>query len=75
MTQETVRALSDNELTQVITWAQAELKARAEKRKAETIAKIRELAGSVGVRVAIGGAKGRPTKPKGTGMERGTMEQ
>ena len=60
MTQDTVRALSDTELPQFIAWAQAELKARAEKRKAETIAKIRELAGSVGVRVTIGGARGRP---------------
>lgn len=64
MTQDTVRALSDSELMQVIAWAQAELKSRAEKRKVETIAKIRELASSVGVRVAIGGAKGRPAKAK-----------
>lgn len=64
MTQDTVKALSDSELTQVIAWAQAELKTRVEKRKAETIAKIRELAGSVGVRVAIGGVKGRPTRIK-----------
>lgn len=64
MTQETVRALSDADLSQVVAWAQAEIKARAEKRKQETIAKIKELAGTVGVSVAIGGARGRPTKAK-----------
>ena len=37
-----------SELTEVIASAQDELKARAEKRRQETIAKIRELAGSVG---------------------------
>ena len=60
MTQETVRALSDSELAQVIAWGQNEVKARAEKRKRETIAKIKELAGAVGVSVAIGGQRGRP---------------
>jgi hypothetical protein len=64
MTQETVRALPDVDLTQVIAWAQAELKERAEKRKQETIAKIKELAGAVGVTVAIGGVRGRPKKVK-----------
>ena len=64
MTQETVRALPDDDLMQVVAWAQAEIKARAEKRKQETIAKIKELAGAVGVTVAIGGVRGRPaTKP------------
>jgi len=60
MTIETVRALSDGDLSQVVAWAQAEIKARAEKRKQETIAKIKELAGAVGVTVAIGGVRGRP---------------
>jgi hypothetical protein len=62
MTQEAVRVLSDTELSQVVAWAQAEIKARAEKRKQETIAKIKELAGAVGVSVAIGGVRGRPAK-------------
>jgi len=62
MTIETVRALSDSDLSQVVAWAQAEVKARAEKRKQETIAKIKELAGAVGVSVAIGGVRGRPRK-------------
>lgn len=64
MTIETVRALSDADLSQVADWAQAEIKARAEKRKQETIAKIKELAGAVGVSVAIGGQRGRPVKKR-----------
>jgi len=60
MTQETVRALSDGELAQIIAWGQEEVKARAEKRKRETIAKIKELAGAVGVSVIIDGQRGRP---------------
>jgi len=63
MTIETMRALSDADLSQVVAWAQAEIKARAEKRKQETIAKIKELAGAVGVSVSIGGQRGRPAKP------------
>ena len=39
-----------------------EIKARTERRKQETIAKIKELAGTVGVSVAIGGMRGRPIK-------------
>jgi hypothetical protein len=62
MTQEAVKALSDTELSQVVAWAQAEVKTRAERRKQETIAKIKELAGAVGVNVTIGGARGRPSK-------------
>jgi hypothetical protein len=62
MTQESIRALSDSELSQVVAWGQAEIKARTERRKQETIAKIKELAGAVGVSVAIGGARGRPVR-------------
>ena len=64
MTMESIKALSDSELTEFIASAQGELKARAEKRKQETIAKIRELAGSVGVSVKIDGTRGRPPKAK-----------
>jgi hypothetical protein len=64
MTQETVKALSDAELAQVAGWADEEQKVRAEKRKQEAIAKIRELAGAVGVTVAIGGVRGRPARIK-----------
>jgi hypothetical protein len=62
MTQEAIRALTDGELSQVVAWAQVEIKARTERRKQETIAKIKELAGTVGVSVAIGGVRGRPVK-------------
>jgi hypothetical protein len=62
MTQDTVRALPDSELVQVIAWAQAEQKARAEKHKQDTITKIRELARSIEVGVRIEGTRGRPAK-------------
>ncbi len=62
MKQEEVRALADGDLVQVIAWAQAEIKARTEKRKQETIAKIKEMAGAVGVSVVIGGVRGRPAQ-------------
>lgn len=64
MTEQSIKALSDSELVEVIAWAQSEQKARAERRRQETIAKIRELAGSVGVAVKIDGTRGRPPKPK-----------
>jgi hypothetical protein len=57
-----VKGWSDSELTDVIACAQAEQKARAEKHKQETLARIRELAGSVGVTVSINGVRGRPPK-------------
>jgi hypothetical protein len=46
MTQETVTALSDGELSQVVAWGQEKLEARAEKRKQETFTQIRQLAGA-----------------------------
>jgi hypothetical protein len=64
MTQETVRALSDADLSHVITWAQDEIKTRTERRKEETIAKIKALAESIGIKVAIGGVRGRPARIK-----------
>jgi hypothetical protein len=62
MTPETVKTLSDSELVQVIAWAQAETKARTERRKQETIAKIKAMAAEVGVSIAIQGGRGRPAK-------------
>jgi hypothetical protein len=62
MTQDSIRGLTDSELVQVIAWAQGEQKARAERRKQETIAKIKELAAMVGVSVSIEGTRGRPAK-------------
>ena len=64
MTQEMVRALSDQMLTQVEGWAREERAARTEKRRLETIAKIKELAGAVGVSVTFNGKRGRPPKRK-----------
>ena len=62
MTQEAVRALSDVDLAQVITWAQDEIKTRTERRKQEAIAKIKSLASQVGVSVSIAGTRGRPAR-------------
>jgi hypothetical protein len=62
MTQETVKALSDADLSQVILWAQEEIKTRTERRKQEAIAKIRALASQVGVSVSIAGTRGRPAR-------------
>jgi hypothetical protein len=62
MTQDAIRALSDEELTQVISWAQAEVKTRAERRKLDTIAKIKELARSIELGIKIEGTRGRPAK-------------
>ena len=53
MTQDMVKALSDTELVQVVAWVQEEQKARAVRRKRETIAKIKEMAQEVGVSVSI----------------------
>jgi hypothetical protein len=64
MTQEAVRALPDKELTQVIAWAQDEALVRENKRKHDTIARIKELAGAVGVSITIHGKRGRPQKAK-----------
>jgi len=64
MTLETVKALSDAELSQVEVWLQDEKKLRAEQRKEDAIAKIKALAESVGVKVAIGGVRGRPARIK-----------
>ena len=64
MTQETLKALADKDLALVIGWAQDEQRARAEQRKHDTIAKIKELAGAVGVSITINNQRGRPPKAK-----------
>jgi hypothetical protein len=64
MTQDVIKSLTDADLAQVILWGQVEVKARTERRKQETIAKIKELAGAVGVTVAIRGQRGRPVAAK-----------
>lgn len=67
MTQDTVKALSDGELVQMIAWAQGEQRVRAEKKKQETIAKIKELAKSIEVGISIAGRRGRPAKNRSQG--------
>jgi len=62
MRQEAVKELSDSELVQVIVWAQSEQKARTERRKQETIAKIKELARSIEVDIKFARGRGRPAK-------------
>ena len=65
MTQETVRAWEDAELVLVIAWAEDERRGREQKRKQDTIAKIKEMAGAAGISVSIHGKRGRPShKPE-----------
>jgi hypothetical protein len=64
MTQETVKTLSDADLSQVIVWAQEEIQTRTQRRKQEAIAKIKALASQVGVAVSIAGVRGRPARIK-----------
>jgi hypothetical protein len=74
MTEQAIRTLVDQDLTQVIVWAEDELRLRAEKRKHDTIAKIRELAGTVGLSIAINSKRGRPPKAKTEGMANKAMK-
>jgi hypothetical protein len=73
MTQETVKALSDVDLSQVITWAQEEIQTRTQRRKQEAIAKIKALAAQVGVSVSIAGVRGRPARIKTTSDNKSAM--
>ena len=72
MTQDAVRALNDGELEQVIAWAQTEIKARAERRKQEAIAKIKALASMVGVSSASRGQE--VDEPRGSYSQTGFAE-
>jgi hypothetical protein len=60
ITVEAIKALPDDDLDRFIATAAEEKKERTEREKQETIARIKQLAGAVGVRIAIGGARGRP---------------
>ena len=64
MTRDLLRALTDTELEQVGIWALEETRERQERRKQETIARIKQLAADNGVSVTINGARGRPRKLK-----------
>jgi hypothetical protein len=67
ITLETIKALPDDELDRVLAAAGQEKKERIEREKQATIARIRELADSVGVRISIGGGKARPSKGRAAG--------
>jgi hypothetical protein len=67
---EAIKSLPDDELARFVEAGKDEQSARAEHRKQQTIAKIKELAGSVGVRIAIAGARGRPAKVKADSANR-----
>lgn len=74
---EEVKALADDELAQFIAAGQEEQRARAEKRKLETIARIKEMAAQVGVVVSIQGQRGRPARPRTAvtdGLKRATID-
>jgi hypothetical protein len=65
-TEPDIKALSDADLAALVAAGQAELAARERRRKEDTIAKIRALAGEAGLSVSIGGARGRPGGSKST---------
>ena len=67
ITVEAIKALPDDDLDRFIATAAEEKKERTEREKQATIARIRELAGAVGVRIAIGGARGRPVRARAAG--------
>jgi ferritin-like metal-binding protein YciE len=62
ITLEGIRALSLSQLELVEGLVRDELKARTEKHKQETLAKIRELARSIDVGIKIAGVRGRPAR-------------
>lgn len=55
-----IAQLSDIDLANFVAAGLAEITARVKRRKEETIAKIRALAGEAGLAVSIEGARGRP---------------
>ena len=70
ITLEGIRALSSSQLEMIEGWVRDERKARAEKHKQETLAKIRELARSIEVDIKIAGVRGRPAKVVDSGASR-----
>jgi len=65
VTIDVIRSLSDEDLDRFIDSGMEEKRARTERRKHETIAKIKELAETAGVSVRIQGIRGRPAKVRG----------
>jgi hypothetical protein len=64
MTKESIKALTDSELAQVMAWGMEEERSRKAIRRQEAIAKIRELAKQQGVHLTITGIRGRPAALK-----------
>jgi len=62
ITLEGIHALSSSHLELVEGWVRDERKARTEKHKQETLAKIRELARCIEVGIKIAGVRGRPAR-------------
>jgi hypothetical protein len=65
MNDDLLKKLADDELAQLVLHAQREIALRTRKRKEDTIAKIKELAGAAGVSVSIKGTRGRPPTREG----------
>jgi hypothetical protein len=65
MKKEDIQALADEQLELVSVWADAEKKARTERTKQQTIARIKEMASAVGIMVSIQSPRGRPGKTRG----------
>ena len=64
MTRESIKTLSDQELSQVVAWAREEETSRAVKCRHDTITRIKELARAVGVSVTINRKQGGPLERK-----------
>lgn len=65
---ENIATLSENELAELIAKASRELEAKRQGKKRETIAKIKELAASIGVSVEITEGEKRATSRKGSSV-------
>lgn len=70
MTRDILKTITDAELEQVGIWALEETRQRQERRRQETIARIKQLAADNGVSVTINGARGRPRKAKEAKQDR-----
>lgn len=67
---EDLKVINDEDLERLKTAVEDEQQERAERRKRDAIAKIKEVAGAVGLSVHIEGQRGRPTKLKPTNDNR-----
>ena len=67
--------LKDDDLSQIVKLAEAELRKRTERRRQDAITKIREIASTAGVTVTISGSRGRPAKVKSPGKTAPTEKE